>query len=110
MKILLLLCLFLLVIKETQSDHGSDDYFSEAFDAQKNCQYKKLMKKLKKEKKCAEVTRGCFFLFRFQLRSPFLGTDAIQWEECKKIISNKIIKKCALTHVLKVRLFIESKI
>ena len=59
MKILLLLCLFLDVIREIQADHvGQDDYFSESFDPQKNCKYKKLMEKLEKEKKCAEVNKG----------------------------------------------------
>lgn len=61
MKILLLLCLFLHVIRETQADHlgeDADDYFSESFDPKKNCKHKKLMEKLEKEKKCAEVNKG----------------------------------------------------
>ena len=59
MKVLLSICLFLIVIRETQCHHESkEDYFSANFDEEKNCKHQNLMKKLEKEKKCAEVHKG----------------------------------------------------
>ena len=71
---------------------GADDYFSEKFDEGKNCQQKILMENLMQKKdppQCAVVTMG--------------SNDGTRWEECKRLLSKQVVRKCSLTHVKQVQ-------
>ena len=59
------------------------DYWSDDFDSDKNCEYLDKMKMLEKKEplRCGSTTQG---------------DDLIQWEECKKILAQNVMKLCPL--------------
>ena len=67
---------------------GASDYFDSNFDESKNCKYEELMKQLKMDPlRCSQVSRG---------------SDAVQWEECKNVLSNKLVESCPHTKIERV--------
>ena len=69
---------------------ANDDYFDSHFDESKNCESEELMKSLKRDpvKRCASVSKG---------------SDAVQWEECKQVLSQYLSSSCPTTKINRVR-------
>ena len=56
------------------------DYFDPDFDESRNCKHEELMKQLKVDpSRCSQSSRG---------------SDIVQWEECKKILSQQLAETC----------------
>ena len=64
------------------------DYFDSKFDESKNCKHEKLMEQLQRDSlRCSHVSKG---------------SDAVQWEECKKVLSNNLVETCPNTKIVRV--------
>ena len=64
------------------------DYFDSKFDESKNCKHEKLMEQLQRDSlRCSHVSKG---------------SDAVQWEECKKVLSNNLVETCPNTKIERV--------
>ena len=64
------------------------DYFDSKFDESKNCKHEKLMEQLQRDSlRCSHVSKG---------------SDAVQWEECKKVLSNNLMETCPNTKIERV--------
>ena len=64
------------------------DYFDSDFDESKNCEHEELMEQLWVDPlRCSHVSRG---------------SDAVQWEECKSILSNNLVESCPNTKIERV--------
>ena len=64
------------------------DYFDPKFDESKNCKHEELMQQLKIDPlRCSHVA---------------IGSDALQWEECKKALSNNLAEICPNTKIERV--------
>ena len=67
---------------------GAIEYFDSNFDESKNCKYEELMEQLKGDPlRCSQVSRG---------------SDAVQWEECKNVLSNNLVESCPHTKIERV--------
>ena len=67
---------------------GAVEYFDSNFDESKNCKYEELMKQL------MVVPLRCSHFSR--------GSDAMQWEECKNVLSNNLVESCPHTKIERV--------
>ena len=69
---------------------ANDDYFDPHFDESRNCESKELMKRLEQDpiKRCASVAKG---------------SDDVQWEECKQVLSQYLSSSCPTTKIERVR-------
>ena len=64
------------------------DYFDSNFDESQNCKHEELMEQLRLDPfRCSHVSRG---------------SDAVQWEECKSILSNNLVEACPNTKIERV--------
>ena len=64
------------------------DYFDPEFDENKNCKHEQLMRQLEVDQsRCSRFSRG---------------SDAVQWEECKKVLSKKLAESCPNTKIERV--------
>ena len=64
------------------------EYFDSKFDESKNCKHEELMEQLRVDPlRCSRVSRG---------------SDAVQWEECKSILSNNLVNSCPNTKIERV--------
>ena len=65
------------------------DYFDPKFDQNKNCEHEELMLQLKRDPlRCSHASKG---------------SDAVQWEECKKSLSRNLAETCPNTKIERVR-------
>ena len=64
------------------------DYFDPDFDESKNCKHEELMKQLKADpSRCSRSSSG---------------SDIVQWEECKRILSQQLAKTCLVSKIKRV--------
>ena len=62
--------------------YGELDYFSDDFDDEKNCKFEDEMDQLRQDPlRCAKTSQG---------------SDAMQWQECKKILYHQLLSMCPL--------------
>ena len=81
-------CCFSIIIGY-QLVYSIDDYFDQNFDDSKNCESEELMRSLQSDpiKRCADISKG---------------SDALQWEECKQVLSQYLSKSCPTTKIYRV--------
>ena len=68
------------------------DYWSDDFDAAKNCEHKELMERLEGDSSRCTSFRT--------------GSDKVRWEECKKYLGKNLAASCPDTKIEKVKEFI----
>ena len=84
-----LLVIFFLFLTLGADEAGTDDEESWTNNLHTDCEHKDLMEKLKKDpRKCASSANG---------------TDLVQWEECKKVLSNNLVETCPNTKIVMVK-------
>ena len=67
---------------------GANEYFDSNFEESKNCKFEELMKQLMVDPlRCSHFSRG---------------SDAMQWEECKNVLSNNLVESCPHTKIERV--------
>ena len=85
---------------------GWDDYWNDDYDETKNCKEEKTIAKLFSESPdyCAMQTKGKKRESPWKILKRFvpIGTKEMQWENCKKDLSAKLVKKCMPRSIKKV--------
>ena len=86
-----------------QTFQRTEDYFSENFDVNKNCEKEDVIRKLldeNQDERCSVTTQGYHFIqteVRHEINSFMYsckGSDELQWESCKKELMKKVANKC----------------